>query len=244
MATLSASRRNSANSNPNTPRPSLSGSLVPRMSSVNEEDRIVNIGLDMSIQETEIIVSEEEDQTKTIDDETSEVIDEADSTNEDRDSFGLKTAEDLKMGSSNVVKARACSERSDSGISDCSSHLTTSSCTSTPLLGKKFCIDEEGEVYKVTRPVTLEDQSTREKEYKFKNGQLYGVALNGRESNVSHEKPPIVSSLKLCSKFESFNSSQPVKCEFDFYFFVSLFSSTLYFCSLFCYIIFVYLDAF
>ncbi|RZC34745.1 nuclear anchorage protein 1-like, partial [Asbolus verrucosus] len=38
MATLSASRRNSANSSPTTPRPSITGNSVPRMSSLNEEN--------------------------------------------------------------------------------------------------------------------------------------------------------------------------------------------------------------
>ncbi|ERL86033.1 hypothetical protein D910_03447, partial [Dendroctonus ponderosae] len=37
MTNLSNSRRNSANSNPNTPRTSISGSLVPRMGSLEEE---------------------------------------------------------------------------------------------------------------------------------------------------------------------------------------------------------------
>lgn len=43
---------------------------------------------------------------------------------------------------------KSCSERSDSGISDCSV-LAACSCSSTPLLGKKFQINEEAET--VTR---------------------------------------------------------------------------------------------
>lgn len=47
-----------------------------------------------------------------------------------------------------LYRTRSCSERSDSGISDCSNHALTSgscSCTSTPLLGKRFSINEEPE---------------------------------------------------------------------------------------------------
>lgn len=51
-----------------------------------------------------------------------------------------------------VYRTRSCSERSDSGISDCSNHALTSgscSCTSTPLLGKRFSINEEPEYKKI-----------------------------------------------------------------------------------------------
>lgn len=51
-----------------------------------------------------------------------------------------------------VYRTRSCSERSDSGISDCSNHALTSgscSCTSTPLLGKRFSINEEPEYRKI-----------------------------------------------------------------------------------------------
>lgn len=51
-----------------------------------------------------------------------------------------------------LYRTRSCSERSDSGISDCSNHALTSgscSCTSTPLLGKRFSINEEPEYKKI-----------------------------------------------------------------------------------------------
>lgn len=49
-------------------------------------------------------------------------------------------------------RTRSCSERSDSGISDCSNHAVNSgscSCTSTPLLGKRYSISEEPEYRKI-----------------------------------------------------------------------------------------------
>lgn len=52
-----------------------------------------------------------------------------------------------------VYRTRSCSERSDSGISDCSNHASLTSgscsCTSTPLLGKRFSINEEPEYKKI-----------------------------------------------------------------------------------------------
>lgn len=51
-----------------------------------------------------------------------------------------------------LYRTRSCSERSDSGISDCSNHALTSgscSCSSTPLLGKRFSINEEPEYKKI-----------------------------------------------------------------------------------------------
>lgn len=116
MATLSASRRNSTNSAPNTPRPSISG----KMSSLSEEstDESTN----------DILIAESA--ACTIVDELSE------SKNEN----SLLIQEYCDNVGKNVVQTRTCSNRSDSGVSDCSSHLTSSSCNSTPLLEKKLLI--------------------------------------------------------------------------------------------------------
>lgn len=76
---------------------------------------------------------------------------------EETDEVQEEEEEEEKRGNNDVltqlpksrkeVRTRACSERSDSGISDCSAHthVTSSSCNSTPLLGKKFSINEETE---------------------------------------------------------------------------------------------------
>lgn len=131
MATLSASRRNSAANAvvSSTPRPSITGNnSIPRISSLNEEDdttsRIENINNEINSQKAERIY------TSSLSGKIlKEICD-----NGDR---------------KKLYRSRSCSERSDSGISDCSNHATTASCggscTSTPLLGKKFSINEEPE---------------------------------------------------------------------------------------------------
>lgn len=218
MATLSASRRNSANSSPNTPRPSLSGVSSPsvgRMSSVNEEDSFrspINIPLntsDVEQQDTDVTddsfediieepvkktngdiedvdndSSKEEIEEKSIGDEEEQSITQIKETYEkiskrlneleekcndlidtqspiDKYRFlengtcfknklnAFKKMEEpvekpvKEVRNGKEIKTRACSERSDSGFSDCSTLFT--STTSTPLLSKKFCIDEENE---------------------------------------------------------------------------------------------------
>lgn len=139
MATLSASRRNSANSNPNTPRQSLSGvatlASIPRMSSLTEQENMVTALDDC-------------DNHKNF--ATKETI-----SKEDDCCAPLKVLKEIKNENNKAYRSRACSERSDSGISDCSSHLTSSSCTSTPLLGKKFRINEETESLDKSDSLTL-----------------------------------------------------------------------------------------
>lgn len=137
MATLSASRRNSAVNasvtfTPSSPRPSITGNnAISKMSSLNEEDstsettsRIENINNEINSQKTERIY------TSSI---SGKILKEICDNGERK----------------KLYRTRSCSERSDSGISDCSNHATTASsggsCTSTPLLGKKFSINEEPE---------------------------------------------------------------------------------------------------
>lgn len=138
MATLSASRRNSANSNPNTPRQSLSGTSsltsMSRMSSLTEQVKVVLLNCDINSSNSNKQLSYNQEQNALLEND------------ETTDSYvPLKLTKDIKNENSKAYRTRACSERSDSGISDCSSHLTSSSCTSTPLLGKKFRINEETE---------------------------------------------------------------------------------------------------
>ncbi|KAH1008358.1 hypothetical protein HUJ05_008917 [Dendroctonus ponderosae] len=193
MTNLSNSRRNSANSNPNTPRTSISGSLVPRMGSLEEEKmngKVENLFTTSIVTES----FDENDETAEESPEASKPPDNGDfesyNSHENSTLNSPTTTEELDVplvASSDItdnvpeevvdivdphelsedvltqlpkdltgeqnfkakkeVRTRACSERSDSGISDCSTytHLTSSSCNSTPLLGKKFPINEEGE---------------------------------------------------------------------------------------------------
>lgn len=137
MATLSASRRNSAGtaaSAPSSPRPSIASNAnaaCNRMSSVNEED-----AEDTATSRRENFNNEINAHQRTYTGSVSGKI--------------LKEICDLGETKKKLYRTRSCSERSDSGISDCSNHATTASssggsCTSTPLLGKKFCINEEPE---------------------------------------------------------------------------------------------------
>lgn len=142
MATLSASRRNSAANTATTsipigsPRLSITGNnVVPKMSSLNEEDDTTsqaksgmeNINNEINSQETERIY------TSSI---SGKILKEICDNGERK----------------KLYRTRSCSERSDSGISDCSNSATTASsggsCTSTPLLCKKFSINEEPEYEK------------------------------------------------------------------------------------------------
>lgn len=135
MATLSASRRNSASgSTSNSPRPSISGNLVPKMSSLNEEEP-----------------SNTNQDSVTIDNNSFEHV-ECDSnnikTNENINSLKPEEVEVEEVKDPKATRNRICSERSDSGISDCSIHQINSNnctCNNTPLLSKKLIIDEEPE---------------------------------------------------------------------------------------------------
>lgn len=113
MATLSASRRNSASSTNNniTARP-LTDCFTSKMSSLNEEEAK---GAEMISQKLNGINEEKTD---------------------------LKLTNRVDENGRRLIRNRACSERSDSGISDCSSHLTANSVASTPLLNTKYLINE------------------------------------------------------------------------------------------------------
>ncbi|KAJ3662886.1 hypothetical protein Zmor_007204 [Zophobas morio] len=159
MATLSASRRNSANSNPNTPRASITG----RMSSLNEEETNNVYSLESEPKSLPVDV--------ICDDNITSVLEE--------------NVDDTKK----TIHGRACTERSDSGISDCSSHLTSSSCTSTPLFGKKIPIDEEPELDTGTLhedvPSPLEEQSAVVLNTPKDNSCLKDVSEQTNSSNES-----------------------------------------------------------
>nr|XP_023019109.1 myosin light chain kinase, smooth muscle-like [Leptinotarsa decemlineata] len=233
MATLSASRRNSANSTPNTPRTSLSGTLIPRMSSLNEEDSpnnsISNGATKVELDE----ICKNIESFSTV--ETSpEEIEETYTPH--------RPVTDIKNGTSKSITTRACTERSDSGISDCSTLLTTGSCTSTPLLSKKFRINEEVEysnedkVFNTSATLFLgnknnlennsnglgnsgkrindniEQRTETESTDKYRNG--YGQSEEHMEEDGQIYKTSVenfhlksVSNLKLSEKIESFSNA-------------------------------------
>lgn len=230
MATLSASRRNSANSNPNTPRTSISGTL-PRMSSLSEEasrditvklkqdekmDRCLNV---KDVNQETIIQENSETDFKQPDNFPSE-------HNEVNDTYTpLKVIKDIR-NENNKIRTRACSERSDSGISDCSSHLTSNSCTSTPLLSKKFCINEETENshdnknyistttlllnYK-NRDETPERNGESRRSSNSDKSVLFADEVRISPDKILKEKPPL--NLKLSNRIETFSNGKPVKCK-------------------------------
>lgn len=107
MATLSASRRNLANSALNSPRLSISGSLFPNITQINGH-RMTSV---------------------TEDDETNKTVERKEQ---------CLTTDKLK-------DPRSCSERSDSGFSECSTcSSANASCLCTmPLLDKNYSIKEE-----------------------------------------------------------------------------------------------------
>lgn len=243
MATLSASRRNSSNSNPTTPRQSLSGTgglltSVPRMSSLTEQENVALLNCDINSNNKNLHYNN----TQTTLPETDETTD---------NYVPLKILKDIKNENSKAYRSRACSERSDSGISDCSSHLTSSSCTSTPLLGKKFRISEETENGNESTNITLilnsrnsisqerrhsHDSETDKASEEDKSVEGDKVVTdetdkNGEDKFVSvlnidglrlspdksvDGKPPL--SLKISDKLGTFNSNKPTKCKYLFCF--------------------------
>lgn len=99
MQTLSASRRNSAanNSAPNSPRPSISGSLYSNTVATSNNSRMSS-------------VNEEEDDSSIFESQQK-----------------LLNHPKQSLCSDKVKEIRSCSERSDSGFSECSSCYTASS---------------------------------------------------------------------------------------------------------------------
>lgn len=245
MATLSASRRNSANSNPNTPRQSLSGTgtliSVPRMSSLSEQENVAILNCDINSSNNKNLNYNPEESTLPESDETT-------------DSYvPLKVLKEIKSENGKAYRARACSERSDSGISDCSSHLTSSSCTSTPLLGKKFRINEETENSEESSTITLilnsrnniplerrqshdseadkvsEEDKSSESDHIIKVDDADRVGEEDGFASVFNEddrrfspdknvegKPPL--NIKISNKIGTFNGNKLTKCKLYFFF--------------------------
>lgn len=243
MATLSASRRNSANSNPNTPRQSFSGTgtltSVTRMSSLTEQENVAILNCDINSSNNRNLNYNPEENVLPESDETT-------------DSYvPLKVLKEIKNENSKAYRSRACSERSDSGISDCSSHLTSSSCTSTPLLGKKFRINEETENSDESTSITLilnsrnnlplerrqshdseadkvsEEDKSSESDHIIKIDEADRVGeedisvLSIEDTRFSPDKnveakPPL--HIKISDKIGTFNGNKPTKCEYIFTF--------------------------
>lgn len=233
MATLSASRRNSANSNPNTPRQSLSGTgtltSMSRMSSLTEQDNVVLLNCDINPSNSNKQLNDSQEQNALFE------------NGETADSYvPLKVPKDIKNENNKVYRSRACSERSDSGISDCSSHLTSSSCTSTPLLGKKFRINEETEnSIESTNTILISSTNERRKSHdsdtdkvidedKSTDGDKTDTHENESDENTKNtfrnvlnidirfspeknleEKPPL--NIKVADKIGTFTGNKPTK---------------------------------
>lgn len=222
MATLSASRRNSANSNPTTPRASISGSLVPRMSSLEEEKllkKVENVGISNlitdsfdendehhqkannfdSISKDDDSVSNEKHKVETVE---PEIVSKEDPEKTD-DILTQLLPYEQSHRTKKEVSARACSERSDSGISDCSTHthMTSNSSNSTPLLGKKFPINEESfeeTSYVSSTSINLRANSLRkESDEVISDGVPQGIAVKNGKCYAG----------RLGSKIETFNAT-------------------------------------
>lgn len=99
--------------------------LCERVPERDEKQPLTNVEEDAATQTMGV-----EDDCSTDEEEVNKIIQDAGSVEESKD-FGKRAG-------------KTCSERSDSGFSDCSV-LVSNSCTSTPLLGKKFQINEEVE---------------------------------------------------------------------------------------------------
>lgn len=190
MATLSATRRNSStNSTSNSPRSSLSGTLTTRMSSLNEEDT-TNPTNPLSVDQPEY--------STYVD--TSDLCDT--NTNNDNESSSLSI--------SKKIRNRAFSERSDSGISDCSVQQTNSN-NCTPLLSKKLTITEEPEFscQKTKRNDSVHENKSLNNDNKATSHKyLTNLNKNNKSSNV---KDVNYSSLtrrgKVKEKIELFKSN-------------------------------------
>lgn len=235
MATLSASRRNSANSTPNTPRPSISGNSMQKMSSLEEEidlngytpevpkpkeleSKLLITILDDVPKQKEQESSDEPDRVvdEPVSDELEEKPLESKLNGNQINGITPKVIKEIRDEvEGNKMRTRACSERSDSGISDCSSHITSSSCTSTPLLGKKFKINEESELEDSKRFVSSTTLILNNGERKLSSEKVTFTPMHKIEetktTEVTHTNRPANLNLKLSNKIQSFNNNVPAK---------------------------------
>lgn len=108
------------------------------------------------------------------------------SLEEENSNNEILISSDLNLEKKKLYRTRSCSERSDSGISDCSNHaLTTSgscSCTSTPLLGNRFSINEEPEYNKKI----IDESDFQNNNNNSKTAELLEIV-----GDVKEEKKPI-----------------------------------------------------
>lgn len=99
-----------------------------------------------------------------------------------------------------LIRNRACSERSDSGISDCSSHLTINNSTaSIPLLNAKYLINEEVEE---SKPSTNSNSK---------------IVEDLTDNNKASSSTVVVPKVKLNDTIEPFHKVVPTKCEYIFW---------------------------
>ncbi|GJQ79662.1 hypothetical protein Trydic_g8731 [Trypoxylus dichotomus] len=184
MVTLSSNKPKSPSGlSSNSPRPSISGNSHSRMSSLNEEE----LGTTNNHQTT---LSAEKNSKET---ETLRTVEENNNINGDS-----KSNLENKLPN---VRSRVCSERSDSGISDCSTHNQSScSCTSTPLLRKKFRINEEPEQTSGNGVASVASSDTSEKS---RNSKDIHDDIFQLETHSNGQKKIEVQISKIAEKFEN-----------------------------------------
>lgn len=93
---------------------------------------------------------------------------------------------DKVLGWTERSAGKTCSERSDSGFSDCSVQATCS-CSSTPLLGKKFQINEEVETIAKTTNLVSDDELDSSAQVFLKSSSTVASDTNSKSSVQSDE---------------------------------------------------------
>lgn len=124
----------------------------------------------------------------------------------------LETAADSEC-SGKSVRSRMCSERSDSGISDCSSinvpvsHQHQCQCSKTALLNKKYSISEETET-DTNIDVNAANNLSNTCKHPLKINQLSSPFLNNRfvQEVNSNSEPETKSDFSAAAKFRTTNS--------------------------------------
>ncbi|KAF2897973.1 hypothetical protein ILUMI_08202 [Ignelater luminosus] len=213
MATLSASRRNSAasSSTSNSPRPSLSGALMSRMSSLNEEETLsTNNNVSGTNGVFKNVVCNNANASTKHSNQNGDMLKCIPITEETNNEIIIDEDGDNKENFK-LNHNRMCSERSDSGFSDCSA-AALCSCTSTPLLSKKFCINEE----------SAENIEYDELDYKlnkmqlkkvYKNEEIYNKTNISKNVNGGSTKTDLIKNKTNHDNVNEFDKRRTVETE-------------------------------
>lgn len=159
MATLSASRRNLAtnNASSSTPRQSVSGGNMSRMSSLNEEDLLENVSESVAECPEVLTVSSDATCAKTNHntDNNNEII--LPPTQPKPTTESPETPNEI-TDTEQFSRMRIFSERSDSGISDCS---VVPTANTTPLLSKIISASEEADTIDAKNTINISSSNTK-----------------------------------------------------------------------------------